>query len=240
MKENNLANVYLNATILGKEKLLKRFPNIGKKCATHGIDISKDYIPVAPAAHYFMGGIKTNLKGETSIKSLYAIGEVSSTGLHGANRLASNSLLECVVCAYFLGANSNNEEFSKLNEKDFPVISEYEKPLQSLNVDIKKLKTELKNCMWDGVGIFRCEESLNSAKAILEKIKSKFKNEYKCNSKQEYELRNMLIVANLILISALKRKESRGAHYRTDYLSSFEVCEHSLVIKNKGEICFVK
>jgi L-aspartate oxidase len=240
MKENNLSNVYLNATILGKEKLLKRFPNIAKKCTTHGIDISKDYIPVAPAAHYFMGGIKTNLKGETSIKNLYAIGEVSSTGLHGANRLASNSLLECVVCAYFLGANSNTNEILTLNEKDFPVISEYEKPSKTSNSNIKELKTEIKNCMWDGVGIFRCEKSLTTAKSILEKIKSKFENKYKCNSKQEYELRNMLIVSDLVLTSALNRKESRGAHYRTDYLNSFEICEHSLVINNKGEICFVK
>ena len=99
MKENNSENVYLNAACIDSKKLAKRFPTISKKCLEHGIDITRDFIPVAPAAHYFMGGIKTNLKGETSINGLYAIGEVASTGLHGGNRLASNSLLECVVCA---------------------------------------------------------------------------------------------------------------------------------------------
>lgn len=100
MQKNHSENVYLNAACINKEKLAKRFPTISKKCLEHGIDISKDFIPVAPAAHYMMGGIKTNIEGETSVRGLYAIGETASTGLHGGNRLASNSLLECVVCAY--------------------------------------------------------------------------------------------------------------------------------------------
>ena len=100
MMRNHLANVYLNASCIDKAKLAERFPTISKKCLEHGIDISKDFIPVAPAAHYFMGGIRTDVEGRTSINGLFAIGEVSSTGLHGGNRLASNSLLECVVCAY--------------------------------------------------------------------------------------------------------------------------------------------
>ncbi len=102
MQEKNLDNVYLDSTHLDKAKIQKRFPNISRICEENGIDMSKDFIPVSPAAHYSMGGIKTNIEGQTSVKGLYAIGEVASTGLHGANRLASNSLLECVVCAYEL------------------------------------------------------------------------------------------------------------------------------------------
>ena len=100
MKSNNTDCVYLNATCIDSKKIAKRFPNISKKCIENGIDMTKDFIPVAPAAHYYMGGVKTNIEGKTSVSGLFAIGEVSSTGLHGGNRLASNSLLECVVCAY--------------------------------------------------------------------------------------------------------------------------------------------
>lgn len=242
MRENNSSNVYLNATVIGKEKLLKRFPTIAKKCLENGIDITKDLIPVAPAAHYFMGGVKTNTKGETSIKGLYAIGEVSSTGLHGGNRLASNSLLECVVCAYevadFLKQNiseSNKQEnFDKL-------ISEYEKDIPINNIDIWVLRKILQETMWENVGIYRDETHLKRAYDTIVELKNKFSNEYKCASKEEYEFRNMLITSKLIIESALNRKESRGSHYRTDYLLTNEECVHSIIVKNnKGEINFAK
>ena len=102
MKKTNSSNMFLNASIIDKTKLLSRFPTIFSKCKNAGIDMSSNPIPVAPAAHYSMGGVKATLEGVTSLKGLYAIGEVASTGLHGANRLASNSLLECVACAYEL------------------------------------------------------------------------------------------------------------------------------------------
>ncbi len=237
MKKNDTSHVYLNATGLGKEKLLTRFPNIAKKCSEHGIDITKDFIPVAPAAHYFMGGVKTNLKGETSVKNLYAIGEVSSTGLHGANRLASNSLLECVVCAYSVSENLPNINTEK---KDFPQIKYYENPTTQTSVNVKSLKTDLQNLMWSGAGIYRTEQSLNTAIEGLNKITKEFDHADFCNSKEEYELRNMLTVSKLIVNSALRRKESRGAHYRLDYPNTNEKCEHSLISKNKGEYSFVK
>lgn len=240
MKKNDTTHVYLNATELGKEKLLKRFPNIAKKCSEHGIDIAKDFIPVAPAAHYFMGGVKTNLKGETSIKNLYAIGEVSSTGLHGANRLASNSLLECVVCAYSVSENlkSNIEEtnFSQFNSTIETYKNHKELPIE----DIKSLKSDLQDFMWSGAGIYRTEQSLNMAKEGIKKLSNKFNRTDFCNTRAEYELRNMLIVSKLIIDSALNRKESRGAHYRLDYLNTNEKCEHSLITNNKGELSFVK
>ena len=240
MKNLNAPNVYLNATVIGKDKLLKRFPTIAFVCKKYGIDITTDYIPVAPAAHYFMGGVKTNLNGETSIKNLYAIGEVSSTGLHGANRLASNSLLECVVCAYNVGININSEEVSIKHDDYFEdIIARYENEECGIPVDVNQLKSELKALMWENVGIYRSEESLNKALEGLNKICSKFNRKYKCLSKEEYELRNMLVTARLIINSALNRKESRGAHYRTDYLQTNEKGFHSLIVKSKGEINFV-
>lgn len=242
MNNNGDPNVFLNATGIGEEKLLKRFPTIAKKCAEYGIDITTDLIPVAPAAHYFMGGVKTNLRGETSIKRLYAIGEVASTGLHGGNRLASNSLLECVVCAYEVAEyiTQNSDETALIQEVFEDLASRYENDLQAKTVDVKEMKFKLQSAMWSGAGIFRTEQTLESAKDIIEKLSSEFKREYKCLNKDEYELRNMLITAGLIVESALHRKESRGAHYRIDYLNSKEDCEHSLISKEKGDVCFVK
>lgn len=243
MRESNKPNVYLNAVGIGKDKLLKRFPTIAKKCLEHNIDITKDLIPVAPAAHYFMGGVKTNLKGETSIKGLYAIGEVSSTGLHGGNRLASNSLLECVVCAYEVAEflKSAQESFDVSESAEFNmVISKYDKPFKGEKNDVAGLKSALKDLMWKNVGIFRNEETLTNALEGLLSLEQKFGRKEICSSRDEYEFRNMLITAKLIVQSALRRKESRGAHYRVDYLESNEVCEHSILINKKGELCFVK
>jgi L-aspartate oxidase len=242
MRDNKTSCVYLNATGLGEEKLARRFPTIGKKCLEHGIDITKDFIPVAPAAHYFMGGIKVDTMGKTSIENLYAIGEVSSTGLHGANRLASNSLLECVVCAFALGTQANlgvnNIELSELKTKFQSEICQYEENQKSSNIDVKSLKSKIQEIMWNGVGIFRSEESLTNAKMSIEKLSEQIEDSI-YQTKEGYELRNMFIVAKLIINSALNRKESRGAHYRTDYLNTSEKIEHSLISKNKGE-CFAK
>ncbi len=237
MKKNNVPNVYLNAINIGKEKLLKRFPTIAKKCLENDIDITKDFIPVAPAAHYFMGGVKTNLNFETSLKNLYAIGEVSSTGLHGANRLASNSLLECVVCAYNI---VKNIEFENIPESDFEnIISKYsDKSDKNISFDIKKAKDELKEIMWENVGIFRDEKGLNTALKKIRELENNYGKKDVCNSKEEYELKNMITVSKLIINCALKRKESRGAHYRTDYLNTNQKACHSLINKKEGEIIF--
>ncbi len=234
MEKDNENCVYLNATIIEKEKLLKRFPTIAKKCFEYGIDITKDYIPVAPAAHYFMGGILTNLNSETTIKNLYAIGEVASTGLHGANRLASNSLLECVVSAYSVSENLVN----KLKNKYVKINKTYEKLLkynntenqQSINILLlEQYIKELKNTMWENVGIFRTEKSLKSAIEKIKNLKKEFNKKDVCSSIEEYNLRNMLIISEIISTAALDRKESRGAHYRTDYLFTEKTAKHSII-----------
>lgn len=244
MHEKGLNNVYLNATCINKEKLAKRFPNISKKCAENGIDIARDFIPVAPAAHYFMGGIKTNLKGETSIKGLYAIGEVASTGLHGGNRLASNSLLECVVCAYeaadFL-KGSVLKTPKQIDEDVKKIIDNYSDEDEVLEeIDVIDLKRALQDIMWDYVGILRSEKSLSTAIEKLNELKSRFPRKDKCLNRAEYEFKNMLTTARLITLSAYNRKESRGAHYRLDYLNTNEECIHSCITKGEGEFSFVK
>lgn len=243
MKATNTTNVYLDTSDISRDKLIKRFPTIANKCLDNGIDITKDLIPVAPAAHYFMGGVKTNLKGETSIKGLYAIGEVSSTGLHGGNRLASNSLLECVVCAYEVAEFLRNSDLSfdiPKNEKFDKIISKYEIPNVENKIDVQNLKSKLKDLMWNNVGIYRNEKSLNDAINGLNELEKEFPKQDKYLSKEEYEFKNMLISARLIVKSAIRRKESRGAHYRTDYLETNEVCEHSILSRRKGELSFAK
>ena len=223
MTKNNVQNVYLNATVINHEKLLKRFPTINKKCLENGIDITKDFIPVAPAAHYFMGGIKTDFNGETTVKNLYAVGEVASTGLHGANRLASNSLLECVVCAYKVAEFVGSQNY--LEKANFENIEN----MKSLNkqIDLEKIGI-LKSLMWENVGIFRSRETLE--KALTEIKKLEFDNP---QTKEEYEFKNMLTVSKLIIKCAIDRKESRGAHYRTDYLQTDEIGIHSEILKEK-------
>lgn len=244
MKKNKLDNVYLNATCIDNKKLAKRFPNISKKCLENGIDIAHDFIPVAPAAHYYMGGVKTNLRGETSISGLYAIGEVSSTGLHGGNRLASNSLLECVVCAYSVAEYLKSLKLKSPKQIDEQIKTILDKYTDEDNIteelDIPSMKKQLQDIMWNYVGIFRDENSLVTALKKLNDLKSKFPRTSKCISREEYEFRDMLIVANLIANSALTRKESRGAHYRTDYTQTNEECVHSIITKEDKVPDYVK
>ena len=244
MKKEHSYNVFLNASMIDSIKLLKRFPTISKRCDEKGIDISKKPIPVAPAAHYSMGGIKAAVEGRTSIRGLYAIGEVASTGLHGANRLASNSLLECVVCAYELAdylSFANLETPKRIDDSIRNIINLYSKPLDDEDYNISSLKSELKNLMWNNAGIIRSEESLVKAEAEIKRMKSEFKRERKCLNKEEYEYRNMLTTAELIVKGALARKESRGAHCRSDYRETMSDAMHSDIIKQEErELVYVK
>lgn len=246
MMQKKVDCVYLNAACIDSKKLAKRFPNISRKCLENGIDISRDFIPVAPAAHYFMGGVKTNLRGETSINGLYAIGEVASTGLHGGNRLASNSLLECVVCAYAVAEYLKNIQLKTPKQigKDIKsVIDLYnDEDIILEELDVSILKNKLQNIMWDYVGILRDEKSLLEAVEQISRLSSDFPRKAKCLNREEYEFRNMLTVARLIADSALSRRESRGAHYRSDYPDTMQECIHSYITKDdlKKGISFVK
>lgn len=236
MNKEHKFNVFLNASMIDHMKLFKRFPTISKRCGECGIDISAKPIPVAPAAHYSMGGIKASVEGRTSIRGLYAIGECASTGLHGANRLASNSLLECVVCAYELAdylSFANLAIPKKIDENIRRIIDIYSQPLSEADYNIELLKANLKDIMWNNVGIIRSEENLLKARKEVENLKKTFKRTRKCLNKEEYEYRNMLSVASLIIDSALSRKESRGAHCRSDYSQLDRVARHTNLLKNE-------
>ena len=236
MNKEHKFNVFLNASMIDHMKLFKRFPTISKRCGECGIDISAKPIPVAPAAHYSMGGIKASVEGRTSIRGLYAIGECAYTGLHGANRLASNSLLECVVCAYELAdylSFANLAIPKKIDENIRRIIDIYSQPLSEADYNIELLKANLKDIMWNNVGIIRSEENLLKARKEVENLKKAFKRTRKCLNKEEYEYRNMLSVASLIIDSALSRKESRGAHCRSDYSQLDRVARHTNLLKNE-------
>lgn len=234
MKETGVQNVYLDATHISEEKFSKRFPTIYATCLEYGINPSKDYIPVSPSAHYFMGGIKTQINGQTSLKGLYAIGEAACTGLHGANRLASNSILECAVTAYELVNHLKTLNLSTFNLDDVKinrVIDFYKNDVRNTKViDTDEMFSKLKNLMWNNAGIIRNYEKLTEAKEEINNMFVELGRTYKCFSRSEYELRNMLSIAKIIVDFALNRKESRGAHFREDFPQKEMVAKSQLSI----------
>ncbi|HTO16840.1 MAG TPA: L-aspartate oxidase [Edaphocola sp.] len=219
MKIAGTANVYLDCRHMDQEKFLHHFPNIYEKCKSIGIDVFKQLIPVAPAAHYSCGGIKVNSDGATSIQHLFACGECSSTGLHGANRLASNSLLE--------GAVFGNRSAMKAAEL-FP-LSVFQEGVPDWNTDgtmapkemilITQSRKELESIMSDYVGIVRNDVRLERAMRRLDLLFEETEKLYATTilSPQLCELRNLITVAYLIVKSAQFRKESRGLHFTTDF-----------------------
>ena len=233
MIEKNTDKVYLDAREIGEKKLAERFPTITKICAKYGINIAQDLIPVAPAAHYFMGGVEAKVNGETSVKGLFAIGETASTGLHGGNRLASNSLLECVVSAYELVENLKTFEFTAFHQIDEATKSIIDRYSDEVTIDeaedfnLGEEIHKLKEIMWDKVGIFRNELGLKTAIKEINELILRFNRNYKCINAHEYEYRNMLTVAKAVTTCALMRKESRGGHFREDYPSTLPTTEHS-------------
>lgn len=198
--------VYLDATHLGKEKLLKRFPTIYKRLKENNIQMEKDLIPVIPVQHYSVGGITTNLKGQTSIRNLYANGECTSTGVHGANRLASNSLLECVVFG--------NEIAKTIQELNNEVkVSEILTPdWKNINISYKPTIVEIQELMEKYVGVVRSLEELNLAKVIIKKHLFNL-SKYTNYTKNYFRVLNLATTALLIIEGAINRPESIGCHY---------------------------
>lgn len=220
MKKSGAACVYLDMTKLDGEFLRQRFPLIYKKCLEYGIDITKTPIPVVPAAHYLCGGVLADVAGQTDIPGLLAIGETSCTGLHGANRLASNSLLECLCMAHNASEKLKKEwdhlEICALNPKDWHYPAESN---DDEMIVISHMWEEIRRLMWNYVGIVRSNKRLERAQHRLKNILNEVREYYshfRIHS-DILELRNIAIVAELSVECALRRKESRGIHYNLDY-----------------------
>lgn len=220
MKKSGAPHVWLDVRGSSAAEIRERFPNIYDHCARSGIYLEKDMIPVVPAAHYLCGGVKTSLSAETSLAGLYACGEVACTGLHGANRLASNSLLEAVVMAnrgalsllrYLESAAPEAIELPEWLDGDYRDSDE--RVILSHNWD------ELRRTLWDYVGIVRTTKRLQRARTRIKNLEREI-DEYYWNFKVDehlLELRNMILIAGLVVDCALQRKESRGLHYTLDY-----------------------
>lgn len=218
MKSGGFDCVYLDISFKDSDWIKQHFPTIYKKCQSFNIDITKQSIPVVPAAHYTCGGINTDLKGRTNITNLYAIGEVAHTGVHGANRMASNSLLECIVFAKSCAQDVNQQSLAL----ELPLFDTWDASRVAPSkekVVISHLWDEVRSIMWNFVGIVRSDRRLNYARHRLGQIESEVNEYYSLYliSSDLVELRNLVKTAQIIIKSALSRQESRGLHYNEDH-----------------------
>jgi L-aspartate oxidase len=224
MKRTGDKHVLLDATHLEADELKRKFPNIYEMCLKFGIDITKHPIPVVPAAHYMCGGVLVDENAQTTIEGLYAVGEVACTGLHGANRLASNSLLEAVVFAHRASIHARarlaqSPSAGTTTPPHLPAWDTGHAVELEEQIDIAANWLEIRNLMWNYVGIVRSNSRLERAKNRIELLKAEV-NAYYWNfllTKDIIELRNLLTVADLIVQCAMTRRESRGLHYTVDY-----------------------
>ena len=239
LKKRGDEYVYLDLSHKNADEVIDHFPNIYNTCLKYGIDITKDFIPVVPAAHYACGGITVNLNGESSLRGLFACGEVTMTGVHGANRLASNSLLEALVYAYRCTSsikkylnNFNIIVPELLDWDDSGTLSHDERVLITHTVN------EIKQTMWDYVGIVRSNLRLERASARIKNIFEETEELYKKTKIfiEILELRNLVACSHLIIESAKVRKESRGLHYTLDYPEKFpDDVANNTIMKNYFE-----
>ncbi len=217
MRETGANRVFLDLSPISPEHVRHRFPKIREKLLGFGIDIASDPIPVRPSAHYSIGGVQTDDAGHSSLRGLFAAGEVASTGLHGANRLASNSLLEGLVFGHRAGLAAASEAE---RESRFGPSSVADEPLQGApepsSLDLEDLTSSLRSLLWQKVGLERDEEGLSSALGQIETW-IQYVLETAFLDSKGWGLQNMLLVAYLLTLGALRREESRGVHFRTDF-----------------------
>jgi len=219
MKRLGCDCVFLDISHKDPDFIKSHFPNIYKRCMDLGIDITRSPIPIVPAAHYTCGGIVTDMNGLTDVPNLYAVGEASFTGLHGANRMASNSLLECMVFARAAAEHIQQQPRTRLRKANIPQWDETQVTNSDEDVIISHNWEELRRFMWDYVGIVRTDKRLQRARRRVQLLQQEV-TEYYSNyriSNDLLELRNLILVADLIIQSAIRRKESRGLHYTLDY-----------------------
>ncbi len=234
MVRTQSAHVYLDLTHLDEDFVKRRFPTIYNTCLRFDFNITKQPIPVSPAAHFIMGGVETDVNGKTNIEGLFSAGEVACTGVHGANRLASNSLLEGLV----YGFRAAREAIKYVEESEkflFPKLISCEKPSEIDLEEVIKIKNDIKQTMWEKTGVIRCGESLSKAMEKIFPYYERF-SKFFFTDPLIVELKNMVTVALIITLSALNRKNSVGAHYRTDFKEKLPSWQnHTRVIKKDGE-----
>ncbi|CAH9019046.1 L-aspartate oxidase [Candidatus Nitrosacidococcus sp. I8] len=231
MKRLGIDHVYLSISHKPKSFIRQSFPTIYARCLEFGIDIAKDPIPVVPAAHYTCGGLMANLYGQTDLPHLYAIGETAHTGLHGANRMASNSLLECLVFARSAANHINKNIINVPQPENLPLWDESQVIDSEEEIVVAHNWDELRRFMWDYVGIVRTVKRLERAKHRIDLLVREI-TDYYSNfriTNDLIELRNLATVADLIILSALDRKESRGLHYILDYPNQARVAKDTIL-----------
>jgi L-aspartate oxidase len=241
LKKTGNTHVLLDVTHLIKPEIIKHFPSIYEKCKSLGIDITEEPIPVVPTAHYMCGGVETDVYGRTNIKNLYCVGEVASTGVHGGNRLASNSLLEGLVFAHRIAENisENIESFQFTNDhENIPLWDKEGLKNTEEWVLISHNLYEIKTIMSDYVGIVRSNLRLERAKRRISLIEEEVRDYYNRTiiTNQLLELRNLTQVAQLIINSALLRKESRGLHFSTDYPENRNPSREDTKLRNEDVV----
>jgi len=219
MKRLGCSCVYLDISHKPDAFIFEHFPTIYEKCLEYGIDITREKIPVVPAAHYSCGGVIVDLDGKTDVENVYAIGETSCTGLHGANRMASNSLLECFVFAFAAGEDILARLDTVSLHSNIPPWDESQVTDSDEDVVIAHNWDEIRRFMWDYVGIVRTNKRLQRAQNRIELLQQEIRwyySKYRVSTNL-LELRNLALVAQLIIQSAMNRKESRGLHFTLDY-----------------------
>lgn len=220
MIKTEAEHVYMDLTHLDSDFVRNRFPKIYSTCLSYGIDITKELVPVSPAAHYYMGGVATDLWGRTNIENLYACGEVACTGVHGANRLASNSLLEGVV----FGGRSAKAAIIDTKNQDIKKIDFEISGYIDIN-DVDEIYSGIQEIMWKNASIVRNEKTLKNAISYANEILTKLDNKTPMSRKCG-ELKNITTVSLLLSLAALERKGCKGAHYRDDYPQKIEESWH--------------
>ncbi|MCO7225474.1 L-aspartate oxidase [Pleionea sp. CnH1-48] len=219
MKKRGQEHVLLDISHKGKTFIQQHFPTIHQRCLELGLDITEQAIPVVPAAHYTCGGVRVDLNSKTDVDGLYAVGEVACTGLHGANRMASNSLLECLVYGYSAAKDIINHWDTPTLTTEVPQWDDSRVSNSDEQIVITHNWHELRQVMWNYVGIVRSDKRLQRAQSRVNLLKQEI-HEYYANFKVDndlLELRNLVLVADLMIKSAQMRKESRGLHYTLDY-----------------------
>ena len=236
MKAGGFDCVYLDITMKSREFLQSHFPNIFDRCSGFGIDIANDPIPVVPAAHYTCGGVQVDLNGCTSVPGLYCIGESANSGLHGANRLASNSLLECIVLADAASRHLVEQPTApEISRDQIPLWDESQVTDPNELIVVSHNWDEVRRFMWDYVGIVRTTKRLQRALrrvVMLADEVQEFYSQFRVN-RDLIELRNLVQVADLIVRSALNRKESRGLHYTLDYPEMLDHAKDTILVKRE-------